>query len=732
MGDIGTNVGAFAGFPPGIVAGTIHVTDPVSVQAATDVEFAYSSFAPISCDLVIGTTLGNNQVLSPAVYCLGAASSLNGDLILDGQCDPNALFILKIDGALSTTSFSNVILTNSASACNIYWQINGAVALGESSTFKGTIVANGAISFLEGASLEGRALSRSGAVNMHNNTVDLNSQPMASILSVNGPTEFCEGGSVMISGNCGGMWNTGETTPTLTVTTSGDYYVTNSNDCGNAVSIHVIITVSPAPVCAIAGASTICAGQSTQLCVPPGAASYLWSTGATTNCITVSTAATYAVTVTGANGCSSICSQAVSLSPAPVCAIAGASTICAGQSTQLCVLAGAASYLWSTGATTNCITVSTAATYAVTVIGANGCSSICSQAVSLSPAPVCLITGADIPCLGQSSELCVPAGADGYMWSTGATTNCITVFVAGTYSVTVTNAGNCTNICGITISVNQDNIPPAIICPMDLTLECDLSTQPPNTGTATATDACDLAPVLDFTDLINPENCPQSYSIARVWTATDGAGNNSVCVQTITVADNTPPVIICPANLSLNCNSSTLPSDTGTATATDNCSFAPQVNSNDVTTPGNCPQAFTITRTWTAIDACGNSSNCTQTILVADATPPTITCPANVTVQCASLVPIANTALVTATDNCGGTTTISHLGDAITNQVCANNYTLTRTYQAADACGNTANCAQVVTVFDATIPTITCPANVSVQCAGLVPIANTALVTAID
>lgn len=55
--------------------------------------------------MVIGTTLGNNQVLTPNIYCLGAASSLNGDLILDGEGDPNAIFIFKINGALSTSTF---------------------------------------------------------------------------------------------------------------------------------------------------------------------------------------------------------------------------------------------------------------------------------------------------------------------------------------------------------------------------------------------------------------------------------------------------------------------------------------------------------------------------------------------------------------------------------------------------------------------------------------------------
>jgi hypothetical protein len=129
-GDIGTNVGAFAGFPPGIVIGSIHVADPVTAQAATDLALAYGQLIAMNCGQVLGTTLGNGQILAPNIYCLGAASVLNGDLILDGGCDPDAIFVFQIDGALATNVLSNVILINSASLCNIYWQVNGAVTPG--------------------------------------------------------------------------------------------------------------------------------------------------------------------------------------------------------------------------------------------------------------------------------------------------------------------------------------------------------------------------------------------------------------------------------------------------------------------------------------------------------------------------------------------------------------------------------------------------------------------------
>lgn len=171
-GNVGTNVGAFTGFPPGIVIGQTHVADPVSVQAAIDVESAYNSLSPLACGSTIGTTLGNGQLLNPNVYCLGAASTLNGSLTLDGQGNPNALFIFKINGALATNGLSNIILTNGASWSNVYWQINGQVDLGGASSFKGTILANGAINLSLGAVIQGRALSRTGAISLNTNVIN--------------------------------------------------------------------------------------------------------------------------------------------------------------------------------------------------------------------------------------------------------------------------------------------------------------------------------------------------------------------------------------------------------------------------------------------------------------------------------------------------------------------------------------------------------------------------------
>lgn len=168
-GDIGTNSGALTGFPPGVLVGQSYVANTISGQAALDVDAAYTYLTGLTCGATIGSTLGINQVLTSNVYCISEASTLTGVLTLDGQGNPNAVFIFKIQGALTAAISSSILLTNGASINNVFWQVTGAVILGESSTFKGTIVGNGAISLLEAAAFSGRALTKQGAINLNNN-----------------------------------------------------------------------------------------------------------------------------------------------------------------------------------------------------------------------------------------------------------------------------------------------------------------------------------------------------------------------------------------------------------------------------------------------------------------------------------------------------------------------------------------------------------------------------------
>jgi len=185
----------------------------------------------------------------------------------------------------------------------------------------------------------------------------------------------------------------------------------------------------------------------------------------------------------------------------------------------------------------------------------------------------------------------------------------------------------------------------------------------------------------------------------------------STCVQTITVQDTTAPAITCPADTTVDCSASTLPSATGTATATDNCSGVASITYSDSTTAGNCAGNYVITRTWKATDNCGNMSTCVQTITVQDTTGPAITCPSDTTVDCGDSTDPADTGEATATDDCSGVASITY-SDSIAAGSCAGNYVITRTWTATDSCGNASSCVQTITVQDTTPPVISCPNDI--------------------
>src|SRR5438094_410995 len=198
--------------------------------------------------------------------------------------------------------------------------------------------------------------------------------------------------------------------------------------------------------------------------------------------------------------------------------------------------------------------------------------------------------------------------------------------------------------------------------------------------------------------------------IDRTWIATDDCGNQSTCVQRITVRDTTPPVLSVPADLVLDCPADTRSSATGVATAQDACGSA-RLSYNDIVSNG-CGGTEVISRIWTATDDSGNSTNAVQTITVRDTTPPIITCVPNKTVECASDWTFD---APTASDTCGDVT-ITIVG-TVTNLTghCGNTFDATRTWRATDACGNTAECSQTVTVEDHTPPSITCVPNKTVE-----------------
>ncbi len=166
-GDIGTNVGAISGFGlPSTLNGSIYNADTTTTQAKIDLLRVYIHLSDL---FVTNTThaaaFGSGETIFPGVYSIAGAGSLAGTVILDGQGNPNAAFVIKFEGGFSAGASSTVVLANGTRACNVFWIAEGAISIGASSVTKGTLLAHpGAITIGAGGNFEGRMLSSEGAI----------------------------------------------------------------------------------------------------------------------------------------------------------------------------------------------------------------------------------------------------------------------------------------------------------------------------------------------------------------------------------------------------------------------------------------------------------------------------------------------------------------------------------------------------------------------------------------
>lgn len=173
-GDVGLSPGtSVGGFPPGIINGTLRINDNIANQAKLDLTAAYNDAAGrTTTDMV--TLSGNigGLTLSPGLYKSTSSLAISsGDLTFDAKGDANAVFIIQIASSLTTTSGRQVILAGGASAANIFWQVGSSATFGTTSVFKGVVIAMEDISFNTGASLDGAAMARSGAITLDANTI---------------------------------------------------------------------------------------------------------------------------------------------------------------------------------------------------------------------------------------------------------------------------------------------------------------------------------------------------------------------------------------------------------------------------------------------------------------------------------------------------------------------------------------------------------------------------------
>jgi hypothetical protein len=264
------------------------------------------------------------------------------------------------------------------------------------------------------------------------------------IANAGADVSICEGESTILTASGGAtyVWSTGETTSSIEVNpnVTTTYSVTVFNSLGTSSDIDdVIVTVNTIPVANAGNDTELCQGASVTL-TASGGSNYIWNTGETSQSITVSpnTTTTYSVEVIQ-NNCSSTDEVTVFINDLPNVNAGPNATITEGESTTLSV-SGAESYLWSTGETTQTIEVSpnTTTTYSVTGFS-NGCEATDEVTVIVEPIVFVANAGEDqFICQGTSTILTVSEG-DSYLWSTGETTQSITVspWATETYTVTV-------------------------------------------------------------------------------------------------------------------------------------------------------------------------------------------------------------------------------------------------------------------------------------------------------
>jgi gliding motility-associated-like protein len=351
-----------------------------------------------------------------------------------------------------------------------------------------------------------------------------------------------------------------------------------------------------------------------------------------------------------------------------------------------------------------------------TATDASGNTATCTQTVTVNdaqlPTIVCpanvTVNASNGGCTASSVVLGTPISSDNCA-VVSVTNNAPAMYSTGITTViwTVTDAAGNTATCAQTVTVTDDEIP-TIVCPSDLTLSVDqdaCEATGVNLGTPVNTDNCTVATVTN--------DAPSSFPLGSTtvtWTVTDAAGNTATCTQTVTVNDTQLPTITCPSDVTISTDTDACEAtgvNLSTPVSADNCTVATVTND----APASFPLGST-TVIWTVTDAAGNTATCAQTVAVNDTQLPTITCPSDVIISTdadACEATGVNLGTPVTADNC---TVATVSNDALASFPLGSTTVI---WTVTDAAGNTATCAQTVTVNDTQLPTITCPSDMIIS-----------------
>jgi hypothetical protein len=532
-----------------------------STPAAENYAWSQGTTAVGSAASYTATTSGNYSLVVTNFYPLsGISCSSVPSNAITVAANPIPNTVITASGPTTVCQGGSVTLTASASnstgALTYLWS-NGATTPSITTAASGSYTVT--ITNVFGCSAQSTATA-----------VNILPLPVATI-TPSGSTTFCEGGSVSLAASAGTsyVWtNSSATTGTINATLPGSYAVTvtSANGC-SATSIPITVNVLAAPAnAAISGPSALCVGNTITLSNPVSNGVWSSSNAAVLN-VNASTgsgvgtgagSATITYTTTGANGCTSAQTAAVSVTGTPVATIStsGATAVCIGGTVTL-TASPAQSYLWNNNATTQSITVSNGGAYSVIISNGPGCSSAASSptTVTINPLPIAAISasGSTVFCQGGSVNLTASGGTT-YVWNNsgaGATGATLSANAAGSYSVTVTDANGCTATSN-TVAVTVNALPTASITANGPTTFCQGGnvvlaaagngaiswTNNQNTPAITVASSGNFAYTITDANGCSSTSIPTAVTVTALPVVPAISGANSVCSGATTLFTN--------------------------------------------------------------------------------------------------------------------------------------------------------------------------------------------------
>ncbi len=401
---------------------------------------------------------------------LDGANVLNffqDDLLFGGEARPGRIALLKIysnaiDSATVASNFSSLLATSAT--LQFQADINTACLSGNIFNFTNTSLNAGGVSYTydfgDGLTDVGPNATHSYAAD-GNYTVTLfaddgsgctDSVSLDVLVYQQPPLDLgldvsvCDGDSVVLDAGAGFtsyVWSDSSSNQTLTVSASGIYSVEILDGNGCAANDSIEITLVLPPVVNLVNDLTICFGDSISLIAPSGEASYLWSTGDTTETITVSVAGVYAVEVFNTTGCFATDTVEVFINPQVIVALGADTAICVGDTLILDASAGFVDYLWSDNSTSQTLAVTATGLFDVYVSDIFGCKGYDTISVVVNALPLVDLGQDTTFCGGTVFNLDGGPGFVNYLWSDGTQTQNINITSSGTYSLIVTDINGC-------------------------------------------------------------------------------------------------------------------------------------------------------------------------------------------------------------------------------------------------------------------------------------------------